>query len=221
MIQAEIDLVLQNYTQFLEKVDAHIQRVEKKYPEEIACKKGCDSCCRFLTLFPVEAFSISAAFLKLDKPRQDFVRSVLVPSIPIKNGPVSANEISSGLNPSSPVPSELEKKGCPLLINRECILYEARPIICRTHGFPIYIEKDGESLVDFCPKNFKNNTSFSRDTLLHLEQLNTLLTAINTQFLKSIELDSQFPDRIPISQALFMLCGIESSCDSRKFDPKT
>jgi Fe-S-cluster containining protein len=182
MDQAEIDLVLKNYTALLKRVDAHIQKVEKDYSDKIACKKGCDSCCRFLSLFPVEAFAMSAAFLKMDKSCQDLVRSNL-----------------------DRIEPEKGKEDCPLLIHRECVLYEARPIICRTHGFPIYIEKNGENLVDFCPKNFKGMKSFSKDALLNLEQLNTLLTAINTQFLESIETHAQFLDRIPMSKALFIL----------------
>ena len=215
--QDTIELVLKNYTQLLKRIDAHIQRVEKEYSDKIVCKKGCDSCCRFLSLFPVEAFALSAAFLRLDKSTQDLVRDILAQTDLARNNQIPSdlspsNLYPSDLDPERPVPSELEKtEACPLLINKECILYEARPIICRTHGFPIYIEKDGKSLVDFCPKNFKDVTSFSKDALLSLGHLNTLLTAINTQFLKSIEPDTPFPDRIPISQALFMLNPTEPS----------
>lgn len=183
MNKTETELVLKNYTAFLKRIDKHIQRVRENYSDKIYCKKGCDSCCRFLNLFPVEAFALSAAFLKLDK----------------------SSQATSHLTLPDVIPSELGKKACPLLINRKCILYGARPIICRTHGFPIYIEKDGEPMVDFCPKNFKDVTSFSRDALLSLEHLNTMLTAINTHFLESIETKNPLPDRIPISQALPMI----------------
>jgi len=64
--------------------------------------------------------------------------------------------------------------------------------------------KKGGTLVGFCPKNFKGVTSFPKESLLDLEQLNTLLAAINNQFLTSIE-TQPIADRIPMSRALLLL----------------
>lgn len=171
--------LLKNYQALLARVDAHVKQVTQDYSHKIACKKGCDSCCRFLTLFPVEAFAISAAFVKLDPSRQE---------------PALAN------------PGE---KKCPLLVNRECLLYEVRPIICRTHGFPLYFIKNGSPRVDFCPKNFTDMAQFPQKALLDLDQMNTLLAAINTLFLENIESFPPFPDRIPMSQALVLILDME------------
>jgi Fe-S-cluster containining protein len=167
---------LKNYRALLRQVDTHIKRVETTCSDQIACKKGCDSCCRFLNLFPVEAFALASAFLETDKSNQNIVRAAL----------------------------EKTTTGCPLLINHQCRLYKARPIICRTHGYPLYFKKKDETLVDFCPKNFKGVTSFPKDSLLDLDQLNTLLVAINKQFLESIK-PKTFSDRIPMSDALLLL----------------
>ncbi|MBU1341623.1 MAG: YkgJ family cysteine cluster protein [Proteobacteria bacterium] len=176
MDKNSIESVLENYTALVKRVDDHLLNIEKKYADKIVCKKGCDTCCRFLTLFPVEAVSISSAFGKLPEE----IQTIIVNNL--KN----------------------REDACPLLINRACALYSHRPIICRTHGYPIYMEKDGEPLVDFCPKNFNGITSFPKDALLSIEQLNTTLTTINRYFLDSIETDPPFPDRIPISGALFL-----------------
>ena len=93
----------------LKQVDVHIKQVGTDYSDEIVCKRVCDSCCRFLNLFPVEAFSLAWALDKMDTSRE-VVRAAL----------------------------EKGTKDCPLLINHQCVLYEARPIICRTHGYPLY-----------------------------------------------------------------------------------
>ncbi len=171
----QIKPLFKDYQALVKRVDGHIAGIQKTFPDKIACKKGCDRCCRFLTLFPVEAFSLSRAYVRLPDDIKVNIR----------------------LN--------LEKAGCPLLIERECVLYPFRPIICRTHGYPIYMEKKGRLLVDFCPDNFKGVSSFPKETLLHLDQLNTLLAAINRQFIGSIETDSPLLDRIPISEAIFIL----------------
>ena len=180
MNQNTLNDALKNYRTLLKQVDAHIKQVETDYSNKIVCKKGCDSCCRFLNLFPVEAFALASAFLEMDKSNRDIVRAAL----------------------------EKRTTGCPLLIDHQCFLYGARPIICRTHGYPLYFKKKEEALVDFCPKNFKGVTSFPRSSLLDLEQLNTLLAAINKHFLESIKTRPS-ADRIPISSALLLLDEME------------
>jgi Fe-S-cluster containining protein len=174
-----LNVLLKNYRALLKQVDVHIKQVETNYSDQIVCKKGCDSCCRFLNLFPVEAFALASALDKMGNSRE-VVRAV----------------------------QENRTKDCPLLINHQCVLYGARPIICRTHGYPLYFKKKGEALVDFCPKNFKGVTSFPKDSLLDLDQLNTLLVAINKQFLESIK-PKTFADRIPISDALLLFAEKE------------
>lgn len=169
--------LLENYRALVGRVDAHIRNVEGNYKDLIACRKGCDSCCRPLTLFPVEAMAVSLAFERLPEN--------------IKNQVIRQADISKAL--------------CPLLIKNSCIIYDDRPVICRTHGFPILIEKDGSPAVDFCPKNFKGIASFPGEMLLSVEQLNQTFFAVNAHFLESIETDETLPDRIHISDALLWI----------------
>lgn len=170
MDQAIFDQLLKNYLDLRDRVDAHTGQALARIEDQMACKKGCDSCCRSISLFPVEAFALSRAFFDLAEETRD--------------------RISATIHPFAQ-----EEAPCPLLVDRACILYSDRPIICRTHGFPIYIEKDGEALVDFCPENFKTLTSFPNEALIRLEQLNTVLAAVNTHFLSQIEAD--LPDGFP------------------------
>ena len=169
-----IHALLENYSALVKRVDEHIRNIESLFREKISCKKGCDACCRFLTLFPVEAFALAAAFARLPAPDQEAVQTAC------------RNE-----------------DRCPLLLDHQCRLYEARPIICRTHGFPIYMEENGQGRVDFCPKNFQGIIDLPKEALLDLNQLNTVLTAVNRHFLQSVE--GNFPERIPVSQALGLL----------------
>jgi len=178
MDEKSLDRLLKNYTALINRIDDHICQLEEKYPDNIVCKKGCDACCRFLTLFPVEAIAVSRAFFSLPEKSRDRIVNRL---------------------------KDKKEDACPLLIGRSCAVYSARPIICRTHGYPICIEKNGETRVDFCPENFKGIRSFPKETLLSLEQLNTTLIAVNQHFLDAIETDAPFPDRIPVSEAIFLL----------------
>jgi len=178
MPQNTFDTLFKNYTDLVTRVDAHIAKVMETHGAQIACKKGCDDCCRFLNLFPVEAFALSKAFSSL--PEKDQAQII--------------------------EKADQREDQCPLLIDHVCILYPVRPVICRTHGLPIYMEKDGEAMVDFCPQNFTGITELPKDAMLNIDQLNTLLSAVNQHFISNI--DGDLPDRIPMSMALGS--GLES-----------
>ena len=168
--------LLTNYTLLVNRIDDHIARLGSRYPDEIVCKKGCDACCRHLTLFPIEAFCLSSAFARLGrKKKQQVIRRI------------------------NACPD-----GCPLLVDQACVLYQVRPVICRTHGYPITLEKNGQIEIDFCPKNFKGITAFQNRDLLSLEQLNKTLMAVNQHFLSSIDTGSHMPERIKLADALFL-----------------
>lgn len=169
-----IQTLLENYFALVARVDEHIRNLEARYREFISCQKGCDDCCSFLTLFPVEAVALAAAFAALPPEDRTAVRS-----------------------------ADKDEDRCPLLLDHQCRLYKARPIICRTHGLPIYMEEDGCARVDFCPENFKGITDFPKEALLDLDQVNTVLTVVNRHFIHSVK--EELPERIPVSRALFLL----------------
>ena len=75
-------------------------------------------------------------------------------------------------------------EACPLLDDGLCLLYEYRPVICRTHGMPLLMEAAGRQWVDCCPENFTSARlrDLSGDSLLHLERVNLLLVSINHVF---------------------------------------
>lgn len=175
-----LDQLFENYNTLIARIDAHTAATLKTWEDHIACKKGCDQCCRCLSLFPVEAFALSRAFSCLPEPVQKKIRQQ----------------------------AEADKNQCPLLVDHACMVYNARPVICRTHGFPIYMENDGNAQVDFCPENFKGMKELPKEALLDIEQLNTMLTAVNSHFLES--LDADLPERIPVSDALELWQAIET-----------
>jgi len=81
---------------------------------------------------------------------------------------------------------------CPLLHEGHCLLYDSRPVICRTHGMPLLIEENGLQRIDCCPENFKNGAlnTLSGDRLLHLERVNLLLVSINHIFASARNIDA-------------------------------
>ncbi len=168
---------LRNYRDFLARVDQICREIETAFAPSIACHAGCNGCCRHISLFPVEAAALTAAVGSLPPDQASHVRARAL-----------------GTSPDGP---------CPLLENGRCLLYEARPIICRTHGLPVLTLREGKKTVDFCPKNFLGIRSLPGTAVIDLDRLNTTLAAIDTLFVQESSTDSpRGSDRMTIAEAI-------------------
>jgi hypothetical protein len=84
-----------------------------------------------------------------------------------------------------------------------CVLYLARPIICRTHGLPVLARSENAQFVDFCPRNFTLAETIPGHLIIDLDQLNTTLVAINALFVSSYFTENPPPtERLTIADAL-------------------
>jgi len=87
--------------------------------------------------------------------------------------------------------NEIDRKPdqCIFLKDDACLIYDVRPVICRSHGYPIFIE----GKTDFCPLNFTDIETIDSGYILNLEALNRGLAAANLFFLqeKSAEFFNQ------------------------------
>ena len=158
------------YRKLLEKVDAFSSYLNRKYSNRIFCRGGCSDCCQQnLTLLPVEIQFLRQGFYRLPGQTKESIKKIRSDS------------------------------WCMLLHNGECLLYELRPVICRSHGLPLLITQDEKPWRDCCPKNFKG-TALERlphKDLLHLERLNTILISLNMVFASKKGLDPG--KRLPVS----------------------
>lgn len=163
---------LENYLTLLRRVDELCGATSARFDSQISCRPGCDACCRHLSIFAVEAAALRGALRALPGPDAAFIR-----------------QSAKLAGPEGP---------CPLLHDGLCLLYRTRPIICRTHGLPLLISRDGESGVDFCPENFREVSSIPGSAVIDLDRLNANLAAINALFLRSFP----GPERLTVAQAL-------------------
>lgn len=136
-------------------------KVSQKNGAQMECKNGCSQCCKVdLNVFEIEAQKIIDWFSDLDIKTQEAL--VIRWQAPHQNG------------------------YCSFLYNDSCTVYGARPIICRTQGLPLFLEK--ENVLDYCPLNFKE-TEPPKDDWLNLERMNTMLALAAS----SSELDGRIP----------------------------
>jgi uncharacterized protein len=163
---------LENYRALLARVDEICHMTSERFGAEIVCRAGCDACCRHLSIFAVEAAALNRALHQAPGDLSARIR-----------------QRAAAAAPEDP---------CPLLQDGLCLLYQARPIICRTHGLPLLLHRDGKSEIDFCPENFRGLESIPGSAVLDLERLNATLATINALFLRSCP----GPQRLTIAQAL-------------------
>ena len=149
---------MRNYRELVRRVDSLCDAIGTRLAGHLTCRKGCDACCLHLSLFPVEASVLAEAVKNLPAPQLDKLRERAINARP--DGP------------------------CPLLEDHVCLVYQARPMICRTHGLPILSRIDGDAKVDFCPENCQELSALSGDTVIDIDRLNAALTAINALFLR-------------------------------------
>jgi Fe-S-cluster containining protein len=158
------------------RVDALCQGIQDVLAGQITCSKGCSSCCTAITLFPVEAAALNAALQALPDARRAAILRY--------------------------VAEHAEGERCPLLDDHICLLYDARPIICRTHGLPIVYTEGNEQKSDCCPLNLsEDGQSVPGSATIDLDRLNTLLVAVNALFLSYSDVAVQ-PERMTIAEAL-------------------
>lgn len=142
------------------KVDAFFNRVESQHSNDLACSSGCNDCCHVrLTVTSVEAHIISDFWLQLPTAVKD-------------NLEARARDKSDGL--------------CVALgDDGRCTIYEARPLVCRSHGLPLRLRQEGRlPVLDACFRNFteKGPGAVAPDYVLDQQTLSTALLAIDAAY---------------------------------------
>ena len=149
----------QDYEALLSKVDAKVDQIVERHSSRIRCQKGCHQCCLpQISVSRIEAVSIG-----------DFLNHR--PEIIEKLKHVALNDPHKG-------------RRCRFLDeDGACLIYEARPIICRTHGLPVRVvspTEQGKTLESACHLNFEDGLEHvDRDSWINLDLVNSLLALIN------------------------------------------
>lgn len=168
-----------NYRNLLKKVDEQFAKIYDKHSVNFQCAKSCHSCCR--------------AKLTVSTIEREYIKDYL------RNNPNVIEKISE-LEQLDPYAGER----CKFLdINGLCSVYDARPIVCRSHGAPLWFklhnlnpveEEDWDDEVDMsrysqdvCPLNFKDIdlNSLALDDFINIDTLNSILVMVNQLFEKN------------------------------------
>lgn len=166
--------LLTNYYALRDRIDQKAAEVTHHLGEHMACRAGCDGCCRHLEIFPVEAYALQLAAQKLSVSQR---QAICHDDFQATDGP------------------------CPLLQGHLCALYADRPLICRTHGLPLMLTTEaGSQQLDYCPLNFQQLQQLPGEQILSIETVNQTLAAINRLFVQQSQ--HPWPERLSIFDAI-------------------
>jgi Fe-S-cluster containining protein len=147
------------------KVDAFTATTSERRRADLACRAGCEACCHVeLEVSDVEA---------------DAIREVLR-QLPADVGARLAERARS---------PRVEGGPCVMLEDGRCVVYEARPLVCRTQGhalrYPAGTLEDaavraraGGGDVTWCPLNYVERPPGASD-VLDAERVDVLLAMVN------------------------------------------
>lgn len=180
-----IDDALPHLTRLRAQADALFDRTQAAYRDQMQCRPGCFGCCQGgLSLTQVEAHTLREGLRALDAPARADLRAHVQSYVRDNN-----------------------KTYCALLVEGQCGLYAARPLICRTHGMPLrFTDESDDVFVDVCPLNFTEPDALENvepSYMLDLDHLNTALVMID-------RLASLGAERVAILDLLCMEFGLDA-----------
>lgn len=145
------------------KVDEFFGRVEALNAEHMECRTGCNDCCHVrLSVTTVEAEAIRQHWMQMPAAARDRIRA-------------------HARGPSDGLCAALGDDG-------RCGVYEARPLVCRSHGLPLRLRQERSlPIIDACFRNFheKGPAAVAPDSVLDQQTLSTALLAIDAAFARA------------------------------------
>ncbi len=158
-----LEEILFQYQNLVHKVDQVWKNLRLHYDSHIICSPGCSHCCEVeRTILSIEAYVVEQQLATLSPQRLKKLRS----RHRLKND-----------------------TRCPMLWGNLCAIYFARPIICRTHGLPIFYCEAEITFIDYCRLNFTQldkKYQFDDKFVLDMAEFNVELVRLDHQFAEFI-----------------------------------
>ena len=163
--------VLPIYAQLAAQADEFSARAAQR--SDVHCGRGCSACCvGGLSAGPLEAFRLREALRDLDEGARKRLRQ-------------RSAEVQAG------------DEACVFLVDDACLVYDARPMVCRTQGLPLIYAQgtlgdassavlgDGRELT-WCPLNYEDAPP-SPAEMLDAQRLDEAMVQLNHVFAEGDE----------------------------------
>lgn len=147
---------MSRYPELAAKVDGFFTRVQARHGAEMACDTGCSHCCHTrLTVTGVEAAAITAHVATWSGAERDALAANVAAAAPDRC-------------------TALDRGG-------RCMVYAARPIVCRSHGAPVRLREGSLPVVSACRDNFvaRGPGAADPDCIIDQETLSAMTLAVD------------------------------------------
>ncbi len=148
------------YRDILTAADRFFSKVAAEQPAALACRRGCTLCCH--GLFEISAADVSTVAQGLESLGEAERRMVVerAEAAIAATGHPTLRECSPEEKDS--FFARADATPCPFLgIGGACMIYDHRPLVCRTFGLPL---RDGASFLgEECELNFTTTTAEERE----------------------------------------------------------
>lgn len=173
---------IEAYRELCARVDAFFARVEARHGGEMRCAAGCDDCCHArLSVTGVEAAVIAAHV------------AAMAPEARARVAALAAR----------PVMDEAPPRCAALDDDGRCTIYDARPLVCRSHGVPIRLRAPGAlPVVQACRLNFTARGPGAADADCVLDQQTLSATLLTIDRLHAGETGGEAGSRVELVDLL-------------------
>ena len=146
---------MSRYAELTAKVDAFFTRVAARHGDDMQCGTGCSDCCHVrLTITRVEARALRDEIAAMTPQDREVLRTNAVTAEPDR---------CAALGPTG-----------------RCLVYAARPIVCRSHGAPVRMRRGSLPVIESCFRNF-THTEPAADCVIDQETLSALVLAVDRE----------------------------------------
>jgi Fe-S-cluster containining protein len=157
--------VFSHYNQVITLVEAEFDRNVRLYGDRMQCGSGCSSCCsQMFRITIMDAIMISRKMKQLPAAERDDLQARAQHYIEERARLIHQRADEDNQNERE-VPTTGLRLPCPALNEQgACRIYDARPVVCRKWGIPLFDPQHPTEL-QACELNFPPGTAFEDEEL--------------------------------------------------------
>jgi Fe-S-cluster containining protein len=150
----------ETYTRILDRADDFFRSVSESQPQNLQCGRGCSLCC--YGLFEIGSGDVPLIADGLAKLHPSRRKMIIRRSQEIVDSSKHPDLRECSAEEKDAFFERTASTACPNLDERgECLMYENRPLVCRTFGLPL--RNADEYIGDVCELNFTDAPQGERE----------------------------------------------------------
>lgn len=154
-----------DYNKVVSMVEQEFDRNIRLYGEQMQCGRGCSACCsQVFRITLMDAVVISDAMKRMTPEVRTRIQQRARVYLEERARMIEARAHGNHVDDEREVPTAGLRLPCPALEDGACQIYDARPVVCRKWGIPLFDPQHPDSL-QACELNFPPGTAIEDNEL--------------------------------------------------------